>query len=207
MRVVETRLGLRRDPGAQARTRPRRCFCASIAVLERQQANRISADERGRHALGLHHRGRGHRRLPDGQPAQRRPQQARAAGRGRWRRRLPLDPHPGGLPVLHRQPAHRLAVQHRGRPGPERPLAALPARQGAGRLFQHQRHDLHARPVARLRPVGRPGGDARWRWDFCVPYFKRHEDHWRGPDQLHGAPGFDPRAAARAASGASSASA
>ena len=35
-------------------------------------------------------------------------------------------------------------------------------------------------------------GDARWRWDFCVPYFKRHEDHWRGPDALHGAPGFDP---------------
>jgi choline dehydrogenase len=35
-------------------------------------------------------------------------------------------------------------------------------------------------------------GDARWRWDFCVPYFKRHEDHWRGPDQLHGATRFDP---------------
>ena len=34
-------------------------------------------------------------------------------------------------------------------------------------------------------------GDARWRWDFCVPYFKRHEDHWRGPDIMHGAPGFD----------------
>ena len=34
-------------------------------------------------------------------------------------------------------------------------------------------------------------GDARWRWDFCVPYFKRHEDHWRGPDHMHGAPGFD----------------
>ncbi len=34
-------------------------------------------------------------------------------------------------------------------------------------------------------------GDARWRWDFCVPYFKRHEDHWRGPDLMHGAPGFD----------------
>ncbi|MFO1326357.1 MAG: GMC family oxidoreductase N-terminal domain-containing protein [Rubrivivax sp.] len=38
-------------------------------------------------------------------------------------------------------------------------------------------------------------GDARWRWDFCVPYFKRHEDHWRGPDLLHGAPGFDPSGA------------
>ena len=38
------------------------------------------------------------------------PTQARAAGRGRRQRRLPLDPHPGRLPVLHRQPAHRLAA-------------------------------------------------------------------------------------------------
>jgi choline dehydrogenase len=36
-------------------------------------------------------------------------------------------------------------------------------------------------------------GDAQWRWDFCLPHFKRHEDHWRGADALHGAPGFDPR--------------
>ncbi|GAB1388582.1 MAG: alcohol dehydrogenase [Rubrivivax sp.] len=36
-------------------------------------------------------------------------------------------------------------------------------------------------------------GDARWRWDFCLPYFKRHEDHWRGADRLHGGGGFDPR--------------
>jgi choline dehydrogenase-like flavoprotein len=75
------------------------------------------------------------------------PRKPRAAGRGRRARRLPLDPHPGGLPVLHRQPAHRLAVLHRARPRPERPQAALPARQGAGRLLQHQRHDLHARPA------------------------------------------------------------
>ena len=29
--------------------------------------------------------------------------------------------------------------------------------------------------------------DAAWRWDACLPYFKRHEDHWRGGDALHGA--------------------
>ncbi len=23
-------------------------------------------------------------------------------------------------------------------------------------------------------------GDDGWRWDACLPYFKRHEDHWRG---------------------------
>jgi choline dehydrogenase len=34
-------------------------------------------------------------------------------------------------------------------------------------------------------------GDAGWRWEHCLPYFKRHEDHWRGADDLHAAPGFD----------------
>ena len=30
-------------------------------------------------------------------------------------------------------------------------------------------------------------GDANWRWEHCLPYFKRHEDHWRGGDAAHGA--------------------
>jgi choline dehydrogenase len=30
-------------------------------------------------------------------------------------------------------------------------------------------------------------GDAAWRWEHCLPYFKRHEDHWRGADAHHGA--------------------
>ncbi|MDO9092350.1 MAG: GMC family oxidoreductase N-terminal domain-containing protein [Rubrivivax sp.] len=29
-------------------------------------------------------------------------------------------------------------------------------------------------------------GDDSWRWDHCLPHFKRHEDHWRGGDALHG---------------------
>jgi len=29
-------------------------------------------------------------------------------------------------------------------------------------------------------------GDPAWRWDACLPYFMRHEDHWRGGDALHG---------------------
>ena len=32
-------------------------------------------------------------------------------------------------------------------------------------------------------------GDARWRWDNALPYFKRHEDHYKGGDALHGARG------------------
>ena len=36
---------------------------------------------------------------------------------------------------------------------PQRPLARLSARQGARRLHRDQRHDLHARPGGRLRPL------------------------------------------------------
>ena len=32
-------------------------------------------------------------------------------------------------------------------------------------------------------------GDARWRWDQALPYFKRHEDHHQGGDAMHGAGG------------------
>ena len=32
-------------------------------------------------------------------------------------------------------------------------------------------------------------GDANWTWDNCLPDFKRHEDHYKGADALHGAGG------------------
>jgi choline dehydrogenase len=32
-------------------------------------------------------------------------------------------------------------------------------------------------------------GDPGWQWDAVLPYFKRHEDHWRGADEWHGAGG------------------
>ena len=32
-------------------------------------------------------------------------------------------------------------------------------------------------------------GDAGWRWDKALTYFKRHEDHHQGGDELHGAGG------------------
>jgi nitronate monooxygenase len=40
-----------------------------------------------------------------------------AADRSGRQGRLPVDPHPGRLPLLHRQSAHRLAVPHRAEPG------------------------------------------------------------------------------------------
>ncbi|MDB5913999.1 MAG: hypothetical protein JWP22_2674 [Ramlibacter sp.] len=32
-------------------------------------------------------------------------------------------------------------------------------------------------------------GDAGWSWDNCLPYFKKHEDYYKGADPLHGAGG------------------
>ena len=32
-------------------------------------------------------------------------------------------------------------------------------------------------------------GDARWRWENSLPYFKLHEDHYKGEDAWHGAKG------------------
>ncbi|GAA4324556.1 GMC family oxidoreductase N-terminal domain-containing protein [Pigmentiphaga soli] len=30
-------------------------------------------------------------------------------------------------------------------------------------------------------------GDPAWSWERCLPYFKLHEDHYRGADDMHGA--------------------
>jgi choline dehydrogenase len=38
-------------------------------------------------------------------------------------------------------------------------------------------------------------GDTSWAWEQCLPFFLRHEDHWRGADELHAAPGLDPSGA------------
>ncbi len=32
-------------------------------------------------------------------------------------------------------------------------------------------------------------GDDGWRWDSCLPYFVRHEDHYKGANEWHGAGG------------------
>ena len=35
-------------------------------------------------------------------------------------------------------------------------------------------------------------GDAQWSWDSSLPYFKLHEDHYKGANALHGARGTAP---------------
>ena len=57
---------------------------------------------------------------------------------------------PGRLSLLHGQSPHRLGLQDRCGARAQRPGAELSARPGARRLFVDQRHDLHARPGARL---------------------------------------------------------
>jgi choline dehydrogenase len=32
-------------------------------------------------------------------------------------------------------------------------------------------------------------GDSNWRWEHCLPYFKKHEDYYKGADAVHGAGG------------------
>ena len=68
-------------------------------------------------------------------------------------RRLDLVPRPGRLPLRDGQSARRLVLQDRAGAGPQRPRARLSARQGDRRLVRDQRHDLHARPGRRLRPL------------------------------------------------------
>ncbi|GAP37856.1 GMC family oxidoreductase [Piscinibacter sakaiensis] len=37
------------------------------------------------------------------------------------------------------------------------------------------------------------GPNPGWSWRECLPAFLAHEDSWRGADELHAAPGFDPK--------------
>jgi choline dehydrogenase len=39
------------------------------------------------------------------------------------------------------------------------------------------------------------GANPGWSWNECLPYFLKHEDFYRGADEAHAAPGFDPKGA------------
>ncbi len=152
-RLLSERIGARRH---QSRARPARARRVDPAGDPDAIVSDGPQRRRPWSAYRLHRRRRRHGGLPAGQPAVRGPGEPGAAARGGRARRLPLDPHPGRLPVLHRQSAHRLAVLAPStKPGPQRTLDQVSARQGARRLLVDQRHDLHARPAPRLRRVGR----------------------------------------------------
>lgn len=39
------------------------------------------------------------------------------------------------------------------------------------------------------------GANPGWSWNECLPHFLKHEDFYRGADDAHAAPGFDPKGA------------
>jgi choline dehydrogenase len=39
------------------------------------------------------------------------------------------------------------------------------------------------------------GANPGWSWNECLPYFLKHEDFYRGADEAHASPGFDPKGA------------
>ncbi len=123
----------------------------------RGEAHAGNGADRGR--LRLHHRRCRVGGLCAGQSSQRRPEEPRAAARGRWQGQLDLVSYSGRLPVRDRQSALRLDVQDRARAGAERPRAELSARQGNRRLVGDQRHDLHARAGGRLRSLASAWAD------------------------------------------------
>ena len=110
-----------------------------------------------RRQVRLHHRRSGNGGMRVGEPSERGSTNPRPADRGRRERPLSLGPHPGRLPLLHREPTHRLEDEDRRRTRPERPVVGLSPRQAARGMHLDQRHDLHARPGRRLRPLARAG--------------------------------------------------
>ena len=73
--------------------------------------------------------------------------------------------------------------------GPRRARAQLSARQGPGRLLVDQRHDLHARPGGRLRPLAPAGQPPAGAGTTCCRTSSAPEDYVHGADEMHGAGG------------------
>ena len=156
-------------------------FPASAAASScrgpRSRCRSRRSSEAARH-LGLRDRRRRHRRLRAREPALRRSRRQGAAARGRRQGRLDLDPHPGRLSLLHRQPAHRLVLPDRARPGAQRPLASCYARGKVLGGCSSINAMLYLRGQARdYDEWARIAGDARWSWASVLPVFKRSEDH------------------------------
>ncbi len=101
---------------------------------------------------------------------------------------LALDPHPGGLPVLHRQSAHRLVLPHPARmPGSMAAISGYPRGRVLGGsssingmiYMRGQRQDYDGWAARRAIPAGR--------WDDVLPLFKADGGlSRRAPAPIHG---------------------
>ena len=68
-----------------------------------------------------------------------------------------MDSHPARLCEALRQSKPELVLHERAPTAPQQSEALSAARKGPRRHSSDQRHDLHARPSARLRQLGSPG--------------------------------------------------
>jgi len=187
----------RRRPRARLIVRPGRiCACYSKGEMHEYYEEHRS--------IRLRHRRWRHRGLPARQPPVRHPRNtvlllepaARMTGSGSTSR--------SGLPLLYRQPPHRLVLQDRTRPRTQRPFDPLRARPRARWQLLDQRHALTCAQQRDYDEWARRTGDPGWSWQGVLPIFRKSEDHWRGADE------FTARARRmkqRDTSGASSASA
>jgi choline dehydrogenase len=82
------------------------------------------------------------------------------------------------------KPARRLVLQDRRRPGLNGHSLAYPRGKVLGGC-SHQRHDLHARPGARLRSVAADGNPG-WAWDDVLRIFTS-KDPWAVEPETSGA--------------------
>ncbi len=128
------------------------------------------------------------------------PSDPRAGARGRPQRLQVrhLHPHAGGADLPDRQPLLRLEVRVRARAEHARPPGLPRPRQGAGRLEQHQRHDLPARQPDGLRALGRRSRAwSRGTTPTACRTSRRWRRAWRAPTSTAAATGRSCSSAAR----------
>ena len=111
----------------------------------------------------------------------------RAAARSRRPRQLCLDSHSCRLPVLHRQPAHRLVLQDRGATGLQGRGLSYPRGKVLGgcssingMIYMRGQAGDYDRWAARRQ--------SRLGWHDVLPLFKKSENHFAGDSEHSMAP-------------------
>jgi choline dehydrogenase len=89
-----------------------------------------------------------------------------------------VDSHPGRLPVLHRQPAHRLVLQDRSPTRPARPRLSYPRGKVLGGCSSINGM-IYMRGQAATTTAGRPKATGLG-WKDVLPLFKQSENHFAG---------------------------
>ena len=96
-----------------------------------------------------------------------------------WKVRMPC-----AYDYLFKNEKFNWCYTRRARAGAGRSPAISAARQGAGRIVQHQRARLHPRPSPRLRALGDARAHAGWSYREVLPYFRALGKLGRGRQRL-----------------------